>query len=85
MVIEDRTFFTDEETPLGKKYDKILICQMIGFLIDNIYIKIGNQLFRQSNWTMNRLTLDTTESQSLKTGKNRKFYFSTKSNQIDVV
>ena len=52
MVIEDRTFFTDEETPLGKKYDKILICQMIGFLIDNIYIKIGNQLFRQSSWTM---------------------------------
>ena len=47
MVTGDRTFFTDEETPLGKKYDKILICQMIGFLMDNIYIKIGNQLFRQ--------------------------------------
>ena len=32
---------------LLKKYDKTLICQMIDFLIDNIYIKIGNHLFRQ--------------------------------------
>ena len=52
VVIEDRTFFTNEETPLCKKYDKVQICQMIGFLIDNIYIKIGNQLFRQPSSTM---------------------------------
>ena len=47
VVSEDRTFFTNEETPAGKRYDETLICQMIGFLIDNIYIKIGNHLFRQ--------------------------------------
>ena len=45
VLCGDRIFFTNEETPLGKKYDKVLICQIIGFLIDNIYIKIGNQLF----------------------------------------
>ena len=43
----DRTFFTNEETSAGKKYDETLIYQMIYFLIDNIYIKIGNHLFRQ--------------------------------------
>ena len=42
-----RTFFTNEETSAGKKYDETLICQMTDFLIDNIYIKIGNHLFRQ--------------------------------------
>ena len=47
MVNGDRTFFTNEETSAGKKYDETLICQMIDFLIDNIYIKIGNHLFRQ--------------------------------------
>ena len=47
MVNGDSTFFTNEETSLGKKYDEILICQMIDFLIDNISIKIGNYLFRQ--------------------------------------
>ena len=47
MVSGDRTFFTNEETSSGKKYDETLICQMIDFLIDNIYIKIGNHLFRQ--------------------------------------
>ena len=44
VVNGDRTFFTNEETA-GKKYDETLICQMIDFLIDNIYIKIGNHLF----------------------------------------
>ena len=29
------------------KYDETLICQMIDFLMDNIYIKIGNHLFQQ--------------------------------------
>ena len=38
----------NEETSACKKYDETLICQMIDFLIDNIYIKIGNHLFRQS-------------------------------------
>ena len=47
VVNGDRTFFTNEETSGGKKYDETLICQMIDFLIDNIYIKIGNHLFRQ--------------------------------------
>ena len=40
-------FGSDEETSAGEKYDETLICQMIDFLIDNIYIKIGNHLFRQ--------------------------------------
>ena len=47
MVNEDRTFFTNEETLAGKKYDETLICQMIDFLIENIYIKTGNHLFPQ--------------------------------------
>ena len=47
MVNGDRTFFTNEETSAGKKYDETQICQMIDFLIDNIYIKIHNHLFRQ--------------------------------------
>ena len=38
VVGRDRTFFTNDEP---------LICQMVAFLIDNIYIKIGNHLFRQ--------------------------------------
>ena len=29
------------------EYDETLICHMIDFLIDNIYFKIGNHLFRQ--------------------------------------
>ena len=47
VVNGDRTFFTNEETSAGKQYDETLICQMIDFLIDNIYIKIGNHLFQQ--------------------------------------
>ena len=43
----DRTFFTNVETSASKKYDEAFIGQMIDFLIDNIYIKIGNHLFRQ--------------------------------------
>ena len=48
MVSGDRTLFTNEETSADKKYGETLICQMIDFLIDNIYItEIGNHLFRQ--------------------------------------
>ena len=47
MVNADRTFFPNEETSAGKKYNETLICQMIDFLIDNIYIMIGNHLFWQ--------------------------------------
>ena len=47
VVNGDRTFFTNEEASAGKKYDESLIRQMIDFLINNIYIKIGNHLFRQ--------------------------------------
>ena len=43
LVNGDGTFFTNKETLADKKYDETLICQMI----DNIYIKIGNHLFRQ--------------------------------------
>ena len=38
---------TNKETSAGKKYDKTLICQIIDFLIDNIYINTGNHLLRQ--------------------------------------
>ena len=47
VVNGDKTFFTNEETFAAKKYDGTLICQMIDFLTDNTYIKIGNHLFRQ--------------------------------------
>ena len=40
VVNGDRTFFTNEETSAGKKYDETLICQIIDFLIYNIYIKV---------------------------------------------
>ena len=33
VVNGDRTFFTNEETSAGKKYDEILICHMMDFLI----------------------------------------------------
>ena len=38
VVNGDRTFSTNEETSAGKKYDETLICQMIDFLTENIYI-----------------------------------------------
>ena len=46
LVSGDRTFFTNEETSAGKKYDETLVCQTIDFLIDNIYktICFGNVL-----------------------------------------
>ena len=47
VVDGDKTFFTNEETSAGKNYDETLICRMVDFLIDNIYIKIGNHLFRE--------------------------------------
>ena len=47
VVNGDRTFFTNDEASADKKYDETLIYQMTGFLIDNIYIKIGNHLFQQ--------------------------------------
>ena len=47
VVNGDRTFFTNEETSAVKTDDETLICQVIDFLIDNIYVKIGNHLFRQ--------------------------------------
>ena len=46
VVNRGRTFLTNEETA-GKKYDETLICQMIDFLINNIYVNIGNHLFQQ--------------------------------------
>ena len=50
ITLLSRRFFTDEETSVGKRYDEVLICQMIDFLIDKLftnylYIKIGNYLF----------------------------------------
>ena len=47
VVNGDRTFFTNEERSAGKKYDETLICHMIDFLKDNIYIELGSHLFRQ--------------------------------------
>ena len=36
VVNRDTTFFANEGTSAGEKYDETLICQMIDFLIDNI-------------------------------------------------
>ena len=47
VVNGDRTFFTNEKTSAGKKYDETLICQMMDSLIGNIYITIDNHLFPQ--------------------------------------
>ena len=47
VVSGDRTFFTNKETSAGKNYDETLICQMIDFLVGNIYVKIGKHLFRE--------------------------------------
>ena len=47
VVNGDRTFLTNEEISVGKTYYEIRICQMLYFLMDNIYIKIGNHLFIQ--------------------------------------
>ena len=47
VVSGDRTFFPSEETSAGKiMMIETLIWHLINFLIDNIYIKIGNHLFR---------------------------------------
>ena len=43
VVNGGRTFFTNEETSADKKYDETLICQMLDFLINNIYIEIGKK------------------------------------------
>ena len=47
VVNGDRTFFTNQETSAGNKNDETPIFQMIDLLTDNIYIRIGNHLFRQ--------------------------------------
>ena len=31
----------------GKSYDEIQICELLDFLIDNIYVKFGDKTFRQ--------------------------------------
>ena len=41
---------TEHSSPMRvavKKYDETLICQMIDVMVDNVYIKTGNHLFRQ--------------------------------------
>ena len=50
VINGDKTFFTNEETA-GKKYDETLICQMIGFLIDNIYSKIKADFLSWQNYS----------------------------------
>ena len=46
-IVLNRTFFINEETSAGKKYDETPICQMTDFLIDDTYIMIGSHLFQQ--------------------------------------
>ena len=40
VVNGDKTFLTNEKTSVDQKYDEALICPMLDFLTDNIYINL---------------------------------------------
>ena len=46
-VGRNRSYFTSDPLNGDNKYTASGICKMIEFLVDNIYVRFGGQLFRQ--------------------------------------
>ena len=46
-VGRNKSYFTSDPLNCGNKYTASGICKMIEFLVDNIYVRFGGQLFRQ--------------------------------------
>ena len=46
-VDRNKSYFTNDPLNGDNKYTANDICKMIGFLVDNIYVRFGGQLFRQ--------------------------------------
>ena len=46
-VGKNKSYFTSDPLNGDNKYTANDICKMIEFLVDNVYIKFGGQLFRQ--------------------------------------
>ena len=46
-VGRNKSYFTSDPLNGGSKYTANDICKMIEFLVDNIYVRFGGQLFRQ--------------------------------------
>ena len=46
-VILNKSYFTSDPLNGDNKYTASDICKMIGFLVDNIYVRFGRQLFQQ--------------------------------------
>ena len=44
----DKSYFTNDPLSDDNKYTASDICKMIEFLVDNIYVRFGGQLFRQT-------------------------------------
>ena len=47
-VGRNKSYFTNDPLNGNNKYTANDICKMIGFLVDNIYVRFGGQLFRQT-------------------------------------
>ena len=46
-VVRNKSYFTSDPLNGDNKYTANDICKMIEFLVDNIYVSFGGQLFRQ--------------------------------------
>ena len=46
-VCRNKSYFTSDPLNGDNKYTAVDICKMIEFLVDNIYVRFGGQLFRQ--------------------------------------
>ena len=46
-VSRNKSYFTSDPLTGDNKYTANDICKMIEFLVDNIYVRFGGQLFRQ--------------------------------------
>ena len=47
-VGRNKSYFTNDPLNVSNKYTANHICKMIEFLVDNIYVRLGGQLFRQT-------------------------------------
>ena len=47
-VARNKSYFTTDSLNGDNKYAASDICKMIEFLVDNIYVRFGGQLFRQT-------------------------------------
>jgi hypothetical protein len=48
VVSHSRTYFVIHDSDSTQKYSEVDIKEMLGFLIDNIFVVIGNKIFQQT-------------------------------------